>query len=126
MARLVDLTFLRFYAGLERQGVDRTKFIYYGNLQPYLSYWGVFWSAFCILINGFYLFWDFKPWVFVIAYINIPIFFGLYLGYKLRMGSKIWNTDEMDFIRGIPTIEETEESFVPKKTFWEKILRLLF
>jgi len=122
----INLTYLRFYAGLKRQGIDRTKFIYYSSLQPYLSMWGLFWTTFCILINGFAVFWDFNASDFLTAYINIPIFFGLYFGYKFWKKTKAWSPDEMDFVRGIPTIEETEAPFVPPRTIPEKIFEFLF
>lgn len=122
----INLTYLRFYAGLKRQGIDRTKFIYYSNLQPYLSMWGVFWTTFCILVNGFDVFWDFNASDFLTAYINIPIFIGLYVGYKLWKRTKAWSADEMDFVRGIPTIEETEAPYVPPRTLGEKIFDILF
>ncbi|KAG9014332.1 hypothetical protein FRB94_012738 [Tulasnella sp. JGI-2019a] len=122
----INLTYLRFYAGLKRQGIDRTKFIYYSSLQPYLSIWGLFWTSFCILINGFAVFWDFNASDFITAYINIPIFFGLYFGYKIWKKTKSWKADEMDFVRGIPTIEETEAPFVPPVTFWEKVFEKVF
>ena len=80
----INLTFIRFYQGLKAQGklsqlaciimvliqnrilgIDRKQFIYYSNLQPYLSYWGVFWTGLFILINGFSVFFDFTATNFV-------------------------------------------------------------
>lgn len=46
--------------GLKRQGIDRKKFIYSNPFQPYLSYWGLLWTVIFILINGFYVFWEFN------------------------------------------------------------------
>ena len=62
--------------GLKAQGIDRSTFIYSSNLQPYLSIWGVFWTAIFILINGFPVFWKFTAAGFLTSYINIPIFAG--------------------------------------------------
>ena len=52
----LDATYIGFHKGMRAQGIDRTKFIYYSGLQPWLSYWGVFWYAAnfasnCILIT---------------------------------------------------------------------------
>ena len=58
--------------------------------------------------------------------INIPIFFGLYFGYKFYKGSQIWKVEDMDFTRGIPTLEETEEEPVPPTTFAGKVAEKLF
>ncbi|KAG8946074.1 hypothetical protein FRC04_012052 [Tulasnella sp. 424] len=122
----INLTYLRFYKGLKAQGIDRKKFIYFSNLQPYLSYWGVFWTSLIIIINGFDVFFDFTASGFLTAYINIPIFFGLYFGYKIWKKTKAWRPDEMDFVRGIPTIEETEAPYVPPRTLGEKVFEVVF
>lgn len=64
---------------MKAQGIDRTKFVYYSRLQPWLAIWGVvgtfclndflfclivllcdqFWLTILILINGFDGFWAF-------------------------------------------------------------------
>ena len=62
--------------GLKAQGIDRSTFIYSNSLQPYLSMWGVFWTALFILINGFPVFWKFTAAGFLTSYINVPIFAG--------------------------------------------------
>lgn len=79
-----------------------------------------------IIINGFDVFWDFTASGFLTAYINVPIFFGLYFGYKIWKRTKVWRPDEMDFVRGIPTIEETEAPYVPPRTLGEKIFEIVF
>jgi amino acid transporter len=38
------------------QGFDLKKNAYYNRLQPYIAYWGAFWSFLFILINGFEVF----------------------------------------------------------------------
>lgn len=44
---------------MRAQGFDRNKLVYSNRWQPYLSYWGMAWTAFFILINGLTVFWDF-------------------------------------------------------------------
>ncbi|KAG8945104.1 hypothetical protein FRC04_001170 [Tulasnella sp. 424] len=58
--------------------------------------------------------------------LDIPIFFGLYLGYKIWEKTKVWRPEEMHFVRGIPTIEETEAPYVPPRTLGEKIFEIVF
>ena len=53
--------------GFKAQGLDRKKLIYYSSLQPWLSYWGVFWITIFILINGFEVFWSFNASDFLTA-----------------------------------------------------------
>ncbi|KAG8739794.1 hypothetical protein FRC10_005177 [Ceratobasidium sp. 414] len=140
----INLTFIRFYRGLKAQGkatmfirsrdradqdvpgIDRTQFIYYSTLQPYLSYWGVFWTALFILINGFSVFFNFNASAFITAYINIPIFFGLYAIWKIWKRTKFWKTRDMDFVTGIPSIAETEAPEIPARNLGEKIANVLF
>jgi len=120
----MNITFLRFYYGARAQGIDRTKSAYYNKLQPWLSYWGIFWIIIFILTTGFYTFFpgEFTASSFLTSYLCIPIFGTLYFGYKIIKRTKIWKTSEMDFWTGIPSIEETEGSFVPPSTFWGKVV----
>ncbi|PSS35352.1 hypothetical protein PHLCEN_2v1689 [Hermanssonia centrifuga] len=122
----MNLTYVFFYRGMRAQGLDRTKLLYHSKLQPWLSYWGIFWNTIFILINGFTVFWKFDTAGFLTAYLNIPLFFALYFGWKIYKRTKIWKPHEMDFVTGIPTLEETETPEVPPKTIWDKIFNVLF
>ncbi|KAI0664522.1 general amino acid permease 1 [Cubamyces menziesii] len=122
----MNLTYLAFYRGFKAQGLDRKKLIYHNNLQPYLSYWGLFWITLFILINGFAVFWDFNASSFLTSYINVPIFIGLYVFWKVFKRTKVWKPHEMDFVTGIPTVEETEVPEEPPRTFGEKVAAVLF
>ena len=62
----------------------------------------------------------------VYADINIPLFFVLWIGYKLIKRTKVWKPEEMDFVTGIPTIEETEIPEEPPVTISQKIAAFLF
>ncbi|KAL5512044.1 hypothetical protein ACEPAH_5263 [Sanghuangporus vaninii] len=122
----INLTFLFFYRGKKAQGFDRTKSAYFSSLQPYLSIWGAFWCVIVILINGFAVFFDFNASDFLVAYINIPIFIGLYVFWKFFKRTKVWKPQDMDFVTGIPTVEETEIPEEPPRTLWQKIAAVLF
>ncbi|KAF8806852.1 general amino acid permease 1 [Phlegmacium glaucopus] len=122
----MNLTYIFFRRGMIAQGFDLTKNAYNNRMQPYIAYWGVFWTLFFIFVNGYAVFWKFNASNFLIAYINIPIFVVLYLGYKIFMRTKIWKPSEMDFVTGIPTPEETEIPEEPPKHFGERIAAILF
>ncbi|KAI0741392.1 general amino acid permease 1 [Daedaleopsis nitida] len=122
----MNITYLFFYRGLKAQGIDRKKLVYYSGLQPWLSIWGVFWITIFILINGLTVFWAFNASDFLTAYINIPFFIALYVFWKLYKRTKIWKPLEMDFVTGIPTIEETELPEEKPTTFWGKVAAVLF
>ena len=112
--------------GLKAQGLDRKKLLYYSPLQPWLSYWGIFWITIFILINGFDVFFGFTAAGFLTAYINVPLFIALYVGWKVVKRTRIWKPHEMDFVTGIPTLEETEIPEEPPVTISQKIAAFLF
>lgn len=51
-----------------------------------------------ILVNGFAVFFKFNAADFLTSYINIPIFAGLYVFWKIARRTKIWRPSEMDFV----------------------------
>jgi amino acid permease len=83
---------------LRAQGIDRKQLVYHSTLQPYLSYWGLFFCTIFILVNNFEVFWNFNAAGFLTGYINIPIFFGLWMGWKLVKRTKVWKPKERDFV----------------------------
>ncbi|KAH8103904.1 general amino acid permease 1 [Cristinia sonorae] len=122
----INITYLQFYRGFKAQGLNRKALHYNSSLQPWLSIWGVFWTTLFILINGFAVFFDFNASDFLVSYLNIPLFFGLYFGWKIFKRTKIWKPEEMDFHTGIPTVEETEEPEVLPTTVGGKVWHALF
>ena len=122
------------------------ELLYYNPLQPYLSWWGIFWSTFFLIISGLrtWFKWDtstfltycepLRPKRSAVPYnlpslssdINIPIFLALYFGYKIIKKTKIRKWSEMDFVTGIPTPEETEIPEVPPNNIWEKTVSFVF
>ncbi|KAF8806851.1 general amino acid permease 1 [Phlegmacium glaucopus] len=122
----MNLTYIFFRRGMKAQEFDPTKNAYNNRFQPYIAYWGMFWTFFFILINGYAVFWNFTASGFLTAYLNIPIFFSLYFGYKIVMRTKIWKPSEMDFVTGIPTPEETELPVKPPRHFGDRIAAILF
>ena len=60
------------------------------------------------------------------ADINIPIFIVLFVGWKVAKRTQFWKPHEMDFVTGIPTVEETEVPEVPPVTLAQKIAAVLF
>ena len=51
-----------------------------------------------MLVNGFAVFFEFNASDFLVAYINIPIFAVLYIGWKVYRRTMVWKPSEMDFI----------------------------
>lgn len=83
-------TFIKFYNGLVGEGApvdrwDQKNYPYASWFQPYTAYFGLFGTAVLILFNGFAVFIEkpFKVTNFVIAYLALPVFFGVYGILKL-------------------------------------------
>ncbi|TFK71427.1 general APC amino acid permease [Pluteus cervinus] len=122
----INLTYVFFHRGMKAQGFDLRKNVYNNRLQPYLAYWGIFWTVFFTLVNGFEVFFNFTAAGFFTSYINIPVFAILYFGYKIVKRTQVWKPHEMDFVTGIPSVEETEIPEEPPTNIWQKIGRFLF
>ncbi|KAG2152769.1 general APC amino acid permease [Suillus clintonianus] len=122
----INITYIFFNRGLRYQGIDRRKLHYWNPLQPWLSVWGLIWCIIFILINGYNVFWDFDASSFLTSYLNIPLFFGLFLFWKVTRSTEIWKLDDMDFTTGIPSYEETESPEIPPKGFLQHVGAVLF
>ena len=58
--------------------------------------------------------------------INIFIFLGLYLLWKWRRQTRIWKPHEVDFVTGVPPLDETETPEKLPNGLLEKIVELVF
>jgi len=108
---MIGITYLRFYYGLKVQGIEGhgAHGGYRSVFQPYAAMYVVFWSTLFILVSGISVFWHFNGSDFVAAYINLPIFASLYVGWKIFKKTKIIPLSQLDFVTGIPSLEETED-----------------
>ncbi|POY76820.1 hypothetical protein BMF94_0072 [Rhodotorula taiwanensis] len=100
----ICLTATRFYAGLKAQGIDRRQLPYRAPLQPYLAYYGLFFSSVVLFFNGWQVFvrgqWDTST--FVTSYFPIwffPILYGFYR-FIWRRNERGPSKHEMDFVSG--------------------------
>ncbi|KAJ7483258.1 general amino acid permease variant 1 [Mycena latifolia] len=105
----MNLTYLRYYYGLKQQGI-KLEGIYRSRLQPFAAMWALFWLVFYIFISGIPVFWAFNGSDFVAAYINIPFFCILYLGWKIVKRTKMASLRDLDFTTGIPTLSDTDDA----------------
>lgn len=98
----ICMTYLRFYYGLESNGISRKSLPWKAPLQPFLAYFGVCFCSVIAIFNGFDAFFPgrFSAKTFVPPYIDIPIFLALVLGYKLVKRSKLVQLKEIDMWSG--------------------------
>ncbi|GAA6063057.1 hypothetical protein JCM10212_003002 [Sporobolomyces blumeae] len=125
---IINLTYLRFYYGCKRQGVDRNQFAYKAPMQPYSAFIGLVLLILVILFNSYYVFldgsWDAET--FVCAYVGIPFIIIVYLVYKFWMKTTWVSLDAMDFDSGRRVLDEMEDEQAAlhereTKTFLQKV-----
>nr|XP_031857407.1 glyceraldehyde-3-phosphate dehydrogenase, type I [Kwoniella shandongensis]KAA5524479.1 glyceraldehyde-3-phosphate dehydrogenase, type I [Kwoniella shandongensis] len=125
----ICIAFLRWKAAMEAQGRDRSASQYlYLKWQPFYAYWAIAWCVIIVIFNGFYVFikgqWDVSN--FIISYLNIPIFFGLFLGHWLFTGRKPFpKAHEIDLVSNIPGPEVDVDHNPPTTAmgrFWNWLL----
>jgi yeast amino acid transporter len=129
----VLIAYLRFYAALKAQNIDRDTLQFKSPGQPYLAIGSLVFFTLVTFFNGFYtvcclysLFrpclpiltslslFKFMPWDasdFVTAYIGIPIFFALFLGYKLFKRTKLITYEDIDLHTGKDVLDAMEDSW---------------
>lgn len=119
---VICTVYLRFYYGMKKQGISRSELPWAAPFQPYLAWISL--SAFTILLltGGYVTFlhghWDTET--FISSYLNIPIWFGLYFGYKLIKKTKIVSLEEMPIRQFINVANANPESPEPAKVGWHK------
>lgn len=84
--------------GHKVQGRDRRELAYWNPMQPGLAIWGAFWTSIFILVDGYQTFFTWSTQEFLTAYLNIPIFFVLWIGWTIYMRRPFWRAHEMDFV----------------------------
>lgn len=113
---IILITYIRFHKGLKYQGIDRNTLPYKAPFQPYASYFGIFFVTVIILFNGFQVFingnWNVDT--FITAYICLPIFVVLYVGYKVIVRPKFVRVQDMDFTTGRRELNDMDDEETAK------------
>ncbi|ODV58452.1 dicarboxylic amino acid permease [Ascoidea rubescens DSM 1968] len=113
----VLITHIAFMNALKAQGVSRATLVYKSPFQPYASYISLGVCIFVALIKNFTVFLkgNFDIKLFITGYINIPLFIGLNLGYKLIAKSKRLKSSEVDLVTGKDVIDKEEDEFLAEQ-----------
>ncbi|GAA5863082.1 hypothetical protein JCM3774_001415 [Rhodotorula dairenensis] len=128
---VILLSYLRFYYGCKRQGIDRRDFPYRAPFQPWASYFGAIMLVLIIIFSDYQVFlkdsWDTGS--FLTAYIVIPVFFLMVVGWKLLKKTTFVRLDDMDFDSGKRQLDDMEEEerarYKPPSTWYEKLWALV-
>ncbi|KXJ96214.1 amino acid permease/ SLC12A domain-containing protein [Microdochium bolleyi] len=129
---VIEVTYLRFYAGLKAQGYDRKELPYRSPGQPYTAMVTLFCVVLILLTSGFDVFVEgnFSAAGFLTCYLNLGIFAVLYVFFKLFLRSKVVSLEAMDLQTEFDSIrreKEEEEATTPysEKTRGEKFVSRL-
>ncbi|KAF5339037.1 hypothetical protein D9758_014105 [Tetrapyrgos nigripes] len=106
----ISVTYLRFYAGLKAQGIDRTALPFASKLQPYVAWYSMIACFVMCFFSGWSVFLEGK-WAtdtFITNYLPLMLFPILYVGAKLYYKDPVKPASSMDFISDIKEIEATQ------------------
>ena len=124
----ISVTYIRFYAGFKKQGLDRSKLPYASRLQPYAAWYA---AVMCLLVCfvslpspaavsrlvlTFIYSFQFSGWqvflkdswasdTFVTNYFPLMLFPVLYIGSKIWRRDPIVKAEDMDFFTGLDEVE---------------------
>ncbi|KAF9880086.1 amino acid permease [Colletotrichum karsti] len=125
---VIEVTYLRFYAGLKAQGYSRKDLPYRSPGQPYVSWVTliavvlvVFFSGFDVFVTG-----NFTASGFLTCYLNVFIFAALYAFFKFYLKSRVISPAEMDFEEEFASIrleKAAAEMFETRQTGLKASLR---
>ncbi|KAG2034610.1 amino acid permease/ SLC12A domain-containing protein [Suillus americanus] len=124
----ISVTYLRFYKGLQVQGIDRKTLPYYTNLQPYAAWWGVISTVTICFFSGWSVFlkgeWNTANFVTnYLLFITWPI---MYVGARFYYRIKPVAAKDMDFKSDLAEIvADSYDEPLPKnkiEAFWQWLL----
>lgn len=123
----ICVTYLRFYYGCKKQGINRKDLPWAAPLQPYITWVSAIIFT-LLLITGGYATFIHGHWsneTFVSSYINIPLFAILYFGYKFIKKTKIVALEEIP-IQGFIDIANANPEPEPKPKTGLRKLNILW
>ncbi|PGH32769.1 AAT family amino acid transporter [[Emmonsia] crescens] len=113
---------IKFHHALEAQGVDRNTMVFRAPWQPYPAYFALCFFTIIIVFNGFDAFApEFKFQSFFTAYIGVPIYFGLYLFWRIFKKTKFVDPAEADIWSGKAALDAVEWPVEVPRNVFEKI-----
>ncbi|KAF4993078.1 hypothetical protein FGRMN_6693 [Fusarium graminum] len=95
---IICLCHIRFMKALSLQGLSRSDLPYIAPLQPYLSWYGLFFSVLIIITSGFEVFIKWDTGKFFTNYISLILFAVMVIGHKLVFRTKTVPLSEMDAV----------------------------
>lgn len=111
----ICIAYIHFYLALKAQGIDRNTLVFKSPFQPYTAIFALAFFSMIIIFNGFYVF---KPWVvddFITAYVGIPIYFFLFLFWKIFKRTSWVPPSEADLHTGKAALDAADLNWPERK-----------
>lgn len=119
------MAYIRFYAALSAQGIDRSTLFFRSPFQPFLAWYGAVIFAIITFFNGFdTVAGGFKWQSFITCYIGFPIFIGLFVFWKIFKQTSIKTAANADLLTGKEEVDAQEwpdrvpRNFLERVWFW--------
>lgn len=122
----ICVAYIKFRDALIAQNVDRNTLIFKSKWQPFTAYFALIYFAIIIFFNGWVVFtkgnWSVTD--FLTAYIGVPIYFGLYLFWKIVKRTGVVKAPEADIWTGKAALdaefwpEQIPRNLLEKIWFW--------
>ncbi|KAM5354804.1 hypothetical protein ACJ41O_001450 [Fusarium nematophilum] len=97
---IINICHIRFMRALSVHGISRSALPYVAPLQPYLSWYGLFFNVLIVLTSGFEVFINWDTSKFFTNYVSVMLFVVLLVGHKLLFRTRIVPLQEMDLMTG--------------------------
>lgn len=111
-------TYIRFHKACVAQGLDRNTLPFTGRFQPWLAYYGLFFTFIMTFVGGYTVFlpgnWGVADFLF--SYLMIFVFPVLFIGWKIIKKTKYLKPEEVDLYQDVADIEEYTRNFIPTKS----------
>ncbi|KAL8968605.1 MAG: hypothetical protein Q9183_002385 [Haloplaca sp. 2 TL-2023] len=111
----ISIAYIKFHAAMKVQGVDRSTLVFRSPYQPYTAYFSLVFFAIITVFNGFYSFGPFDAQGFVTSYVGIPIYFGLYIFWKVFKKTRWLGPREADITSGKAAMDAADAHWPERK-----------
>jgi len=118
----ICISYIKFRKALMAQGVDRNTLIFKSPFQPYVCWGALIFFSLIIVFNGFDAFAPkFNYQSFITDYIGVPIYFSLYLFWKVFKRTKWRNSAEADIYTGKASLDAVEWPVREPRNWLERV-----
>ena len=116
----INIAHISFMRALRAQGIDRDTLPFKAFLQPYFSWYGIFFNILIILTQGFTAFMPWNTSSFFVAYVSLILFGVLYIGHKVILRQPFIKPKDADIDSGRREVDDMIfEEKIPT-TLWGK------